>query len=69
MHYSGYSKFSVEPFSCYEFDGLEINNNSAEEFHIFLKKLDDIDIEVENTEISNDHHRSCCCSQCLEEKL
>ena len=44
QHYSGYSKFSVEPYSNYDFSGLEINNNTNEEYHIFIKKLDDIDI-------------------------
>jgi hypothetical protein len=66
LHYSGYSKFSVEPHSNYEFDGLTIENNSSDEFHIFLKKLDNV--QVSSTEISNDHHPHCCCLTCLEGK-
>ena len=46
-HYSGYSKFNVEPHQVYDFDGLTIENNSSDEYHIFLKKLEDIDIEFE----------------------
>ena len=46
-HYSDYSKFSIEPHQIYEFDGLTLENNTSAEYHIFLKKLDDIDIEIE----------------------
>jgi hypothetical protein len=47
MHYSGYSKFNIEPYSNYDFDGLTIENNSSDEYHIFLKKLENIDIKFE----------------------
>jgi hypothetical protein len=47
QHYSGYSKFSIEPHQVYDFDGLTIENNSSDEYHIFIKKLDEVYIEVE----------------------
>ena len=53
-HYAGYSKFSIEPYSNYDFEGLTIENNTNEEYHIFIKKLEEIDIEFEKKiEIEN----------------
>jgi hypothetical protein len=71
QHYSGYSKFSIEPHQVYDFDGLTIENNSSEEYHIFIKKLDDIEVEFEKKigiEVSkiDFHPAHCCCLSCLE---
>ena len=45
MHYSGYSKFSIEPYSNYDFEDLTIENNSSAEYHIFIKKVEEIEVE------------------------
>lgn len=60
MEYKNYLRFDVEAGQMYQFEGLEINNKTSDNFHVFIKKLKDEIIDVENS-----HPPNCFCSDCL----
>ena len=60
MRYENYLKFIIESGENYQFEGLEINNKTSDTFHVFIKKLEEEVIDVENS-----HPANCFCSDCL----
>jgi len=41
MHYEGYIKFDIPANETFEYDGLTLTNDSDDDFHIFVKKLEE----------------------------
>jgi hypothetical protein len=46
MHYEGYIKFDIPANETFEYEGLKLINDSDNDFHIFLKKLNFFDGEI-----------------------
>ena len=46
MEYHNYIKFSVEANQEYEYENLKLINDSDDEYHLFLKKVDFFDGEI-----------------------
>ena len=59
MHYEGYIKFDIPANETFEYDGLTLTNDSDDDFHIFVKKLEEptdfIDGEIIDDKITIEH--------------
>jgi len=64
MKYTNYLKFNIEAGERYDFEGLEITNKTTDNFHIFIKKLDEEIIDIEADEQHKAEDFFCCCKEC-----
>jgi hypothetical protein len=51
--FEGYIKFTVTPNEVFEYENLTLTNDSDDEYHMFLKRVDFFDGEIIDAEVDD----------------